>query len=67
MRLEHRWVISAIAPPQYTSHPPRLYGSASMSLHVDGDMEGVTIAVPEPSPKEAPAYKDALHQQERRN
>ena len=57
----------AIAPPIYTSHPRHLYGSASMPLHVDGDMDGVTIAVPEPSPKEAQAYKNALQQQEQRN
>jgi hypothetical protein len=57
----------AVAPPQYTSHPRHLYGSASMSLHVDGDMDGVTLAVPEPTAKEAQTYKNLLQQQEQRN
>jgi hypothetical protein len=55
------------SPPIYTSHPRHLYGSAAMPLHVDGDMDGVTLAVPEPSAKEAQAYKNALQQQERPN
>jgi hypothetical protein len=35
--------------PLYDSHPLHLYGSASVPLHVDSDMDGVTIAVPEPT------------------
>jgi len=54
-------------PPIYTSHPRHLYGSASMYLHVDGDMDGVTLAVPEPSAKEAQSYKNAMQQQEQPN
>ncbi len=54
-------------PPIYTSHPRHLYGSASLSLHVDGDMDGVTLAVPEPSAKEAQAYKNALQQEQQPN
>lgn len=57
----------ANAPPQYTGHPRHLYGSAFMPLHVDGDMDGVTLAVPEPSATEAQSYKNALQQQEQRN
>jgi hypothetical protein len=51
------------SPPQYTGHPRHLYGSASMPLHVDGDMDGVTLAVPEPSAKETQSFKSALQQQ----
>ncbi len=57
----------ANSPPLYAAHPRHLYGSASMALHVDGDMDGVTLAVPEPSAKEAQAYKSALQQQEQQN
>jgi hypothetical protein len=55
---------SSPSPPQYDSHPRHLYGSASIPLHVDDDMDGVTIAVPEPSADEAQAYKEALQRQE---
>ncbi len=51
-------------PPQYDAHPRHLYGSASIPLHVDSDIDGVIIAVPEPTAKEAKAFKDALQQQE---
>jgi hypothetical protein len=51
------------SPPQYDGHPTHLYGSASIPLHVSGDMDGVTIAVPEPTAKEAEALADALRQQ----
>ncbi len=39
----------------------------SKPLHVDGDMEGVTIAVPEPTAKEAQLFEDALQRQEQQN
>jgi hypothetical protein len=58
---------SGPSPPQYDSHPRHLYGSASIALHVDGDLDGVTIAVPEPSADEAQAYKEALQRQEQHN
>jgi hypothetical protein len=54
-------------PPQYRTNPRHLYGSGSKPLHVDGDMDGVTLAVPEPTPKEAQMYKDAMRQQEQEN
>ena len=53
--------------PQYNSHLRHFYGAASMPLHVDGNMDGVTIAVPEPTAKQAQAFKDAIQQQEQRN
>ena len=54
-------------PPQYNSHPRHRYGEASKPLHVDGDMDGVTIAVPEPSANQAQAFKDALERQHQQN
>jgi len=51
------------SPPLYESHPLHLYGSASIPLHVGSDMDGVTIAVPEPTAKEAQVFKDAYRQQ----
>jgi hypothetical protein len=56
-----------LSPPQFTTHPRHFYGSASITLHVDGDMDAVTVAVPEPSAKEEQAYKNALQQQEQPN
>jgi hypothetical protein len=55
---------SSAFPPQYDSHVLHLYGSASKPLHVDGDMDGVTIAVPEPTAEESRVFKDALRQQQ---
>lgn len=57
----------ALSSPQYNSRPRHFYGYASKSLHVDGDMDGVTIAVPEPTAKEAQTFKDALERQEHQN
>jgi len=57
----------SLSSPRYNSHPRRFYGQASKPLHVDGDMDGVTIAVPEPTAKEAQTFKDALEQQERQD
>jgi hypothetical protein len=53
--------------PQYDSPAIHLYGSASMPLHVDGDMDGVTISVPEPTAKEAQIFRNALQRQEQQN
>ena len=53
-------------PPQFNAHRRRLYGSASMPLHVESDMDELTIAVPEPSAKEAQFYQDAIRQEEQR-
>jgi hypothetical protein len=39
--------------------PLHVYGSASKSLHVGGDMDGVTIAVPDP-PQKKPSYTRTL-------
>ncbi|MGA7313841.1 MAG: carboxypeptidase-like regulatory domain-containing protein [Silvibacterium sp.] len=55
---------SSSSPPQYDGHALHLYGSASKPLHVDGDMDGVTIAVPEPTAEESRVFKDALRQQQ---
>lgn len=51
-------------PPQFESHPLRVYGSASMPLHVDGDMDRLTLAVPEPTPKQEQLFHDLIRQQE---
>jgi hypothetical protein len=56
-----------LSPPQYNGIPRHLYGSASISLHVDGDMDGVTLALPEPSAKEAQTYQKEVQQQEQPN
>jgi hypothetical protein len=53
-----------ISPPQYRANPRHFYGSASMPLHVDGDMDAVTISVPEPTPKENQMYKEAKQEQQ---
>jgi hypothetical protein len=58
---------SVLYAPQFTSRPSHFYGSASKPLHVNGDMEGVTIAVPEPTAQEAAMFKQALVQQERQD
>lgn len=58
---------ASIAPPQYRANPRHFYGSASMPLHVNGDMDAVIISVPEPTPKEDQMYKDAIRQQEQQN
>jgi hypothetical protein len=55
--------IGSPSPTLYDGHPLHPYGSASIPLHVHGDMDGVTIAVPEPTAKEAQAFKNALQQQ----
>jgi hypothetical protein len=54
-------------PPTYSSKPRHFYGGATKPLHVAGDMEGVTIAVPEPTAAEAQILKEALRQQEQQN
>lgn len=56
-----------VAPPQYQPNPRHFYGAASMPLHVDRDMDGVTISVPEPTPKEAQMFKDVMRQAEQVN
>lgn len=50
--------------PQYEGHPLHPYGAASMPLHVDSDMENVTIAVPEAGPQEVQAFKNLVQEQE---
>jgi hypothetical protein len=54
----------SVARPQYQSKPRHFYGMASMPLHVGGDIDRLTIAVPEPTPKEAEMFKDMMRQQE---
>ena len=53
-------------PPQYEGKPHHFYGAASKPLHVEGDMDGVTIEVPEPTAKEAQMFK-AMQEQEQQN
>jgi hypothetical protein len=55
---------ASIAPAQYRANPRHFYGSASMPLHVSGDMDAVTISVPEPTQKENQMYREAIQQQE---
>ena len=57
---------NAFSPPQFDAHPRHFYGSASMPLHVAGDIDGLTIAVPEPTAKEAQFYQDVTRQEEQR-
>jgi hypothetical protein len=53
-----------IGPPQFNTRIGHPYGAASIFLHVDRDMDGVTLAVPEPTGKEAQMYKEMMQQQE---
>lgn len=55
------------ALPQYNANPLHFYGMTTVPLHVDGDMDGVTIPVPEPTAKEAQMYREIQRQQEERN
>jgi hypothetical protein len=57
---------NAFSPPQFDAHPRHFYGSASMPLHVAGDIDGLTIAVTEPTAKEAQFYQDVTRQEEQR-
>ncbi len=54
----------SLGPPEFKTHIVRFYGTASQPLHVTGDMQGVTIAVPEPTPQEAQADEDIRRAQE---
>jgi hypothetical protein len=54
----------SLSPPQFSAHTFHFYGSASQSLHVEGEMEGVTIAVPEPTPKEAQDAQEMMRLEE---
>lgn len=56
-----------LSPPSYDSHVLHFYGFASKPLHVTGDLDDVTIAVPEPTAEEAKQFKEALRQQEHQN
>ncbi len=51
-------------PPQFEGKPRHFYGSASKPLHVEGDMQGVTIEVPEPTAKEVQMFKAMEEQQQ---
>lgn len=51
-------------PPQFNSQPRHFYGSASLAVHVDGDVDGLTITVPEPTPKEAQMFQDEMRRQQ---
>jgi hypothetical protein len=57
----------ALDPLQFNAHVLHFFGSTSVPLHVDGDMDGVIVKVPEPAAKEAQMYKDAMRQQEQEN
>ncbi len=52
------------SPPVYESHPKHLYGSAGIPLHVSGDMDGVTLPVPEPTAREAQEFAEAYKQEQ---
>lgn len=52
-------------PQQYQSLSRHVYGSTSIPLHVNRDVDGVTLAVPEPTAKEAEMYKKVIQEQER--
>jgi hypothetical protein len=52
----------SLSPPQYKTHLRHLYGSVSKPLHVDGDMDGVTIAAPEPTAEETQALMKAFRE-----
>lgn len=53
-----------MGPPQFDIRVRHQYGSTSMRLHVDRDMDGVIIAVPEPTAEEVQMYKNAMQLQE---
>ena len=53
-----------IGSPQFNTRVRHRYGATSVPLHVDRDMDGVIIAVPEPTAKEVQAYKEMMQQQE---
>jgi hypothetical protein len=50
-------------PAAYDSPAVHLYGTTTMPLHVAGDMSGITLSLPEATPKELQAFRDAIHQQ----
>jgi hypothetical protein len=52
-----------VGPPQFNMRIRHQYGAASMPLHVDRDMDGVIIAVPEPTAEEVQMYKNAMQLQ----
>lgn len=53
-----------LSPSAYDSPAVHLYGNATMPLHVAGDMNGITLALPEPAPEDLQAFRDAIHQHE---
>jgi hypothetical protein len=59
--------LGALGPPQFNANVLHFYGSTSVPLHVDGDMDGVIVKVQEPTAKEAQMFKDAMRQQEQQN
>jgi len=54
-------------PAAYDSPAMHLYGTATMPLHVAGDMSGITLSLPEATPKELQAFRDAIHRQAQQN
>ncbi len=50
-------------PSQYEGRPRHFYGAVSIPIHVEGDMQDVIIAVPEPNAKEAQMLKGMQQQQ----
>lgn len=55
----------SMGPPQFNTRVLHQYGAASISLHVDRDLDGVTLTVPEPTEKEAQMFKELMRQQEK--
>ncbi len=49
-----------MGPPRLDAHVLHSYGTASKPLHVDRDMDRLTIAVPEPAPKDAQAQQNGV-------
>jgi hypothetical protein len=58
---------NGLGPPEFNARPRHYYASASMPLHVDGDSDTVTVAVPELSPKDAQVSEEAIRQQRRKS
>lgn len=53
----------SLGPVQFNTHTVHFYGASAIPLHVKGDMDGVTIDVPEPTPKEAQMDQEMMRQE----
>ena len=50
--------------PQFKMHTVHFYGRAAIPLHVEGDIDGVTIPVREPTAQEAKTLEQLLQEEE---